>query len=499
MAKNILAVGFILVLLGSLVFGAGETEYFAVFMEGRKVGYAVHSRVVAQGKVTTTEKVSIEVSRANIPLTIDMTETSLETTDGKPLAFEVIQQLSAMVIKFSGTVSEHGLVNLTTSTLAAEQKSTLMWPQGAVMAEGLRLQTLKRGLKEGTEYSVKVFSPGILQALEAQIKVGPKQNMDLLGRVVPLTEVTTTYNMPGAGEMVSTSYVDDDLRDQKVIMPIAGMQIEMVACAKGFALGKNEVFEIMDKMFLASPRPLGDIRSAKSIIYYISPKPGTKNLVIPSNDNQKVRRLQNGQLIVTVRPVKAPAGAKFPYKGTDPAVLQATRPTRFVQSDRQEIIDLARRAVGSTKDAAEAVRNIEAFVANYVENRNLSVGYASAVEVAASRQGDCSEFAVLTAAMCRAVGIPAQVVTGVAYVRDWAGYQGFGGHAWTQAYVGADPASRQPGKWIGLDAAFKSAGLGGYGPGHIALAAGNGDPEDFFNLVTTIGQFKIEKVIISKH
>jgi transglutaminase-like putative cysteine protease len=123
--------------------------------------------------------------------------------------------------------------------------------------------------------------------------------------------------------------------------------------------------------------------------------------------------------------------------------------------------------------------------------------------VAASKQGDCSEFAVLTAALCRAVGIPAQVVVGVAYVNwdpmlrrtinpqstETANTEHvFGGHAWVQAYVGD--------KWVGLDAAFKSAGLHGYDPGHIALAAGNGDPEDFFNLIGTLGQFTIEKAIV---
>jgi transglutaminase-like putative cysteine protease len=129
-------------------------------------------------------------------------------------------------------------------------------------------------------------------------------------------------------------------------------------------------------------------------------------------------------------------------------------------------------------------------VAEYIENKNLSVGYASAAEVAASRQGDCSEFAVLAAAMCRAVGIPAKVVVGIAYVDDFAGIQGFGGHAWTLAYVGS--------KWVGLDAAFKSAGRGGYDAGHIALAAGNGEPADFFTLAATLGQFKIEKVLVRK-
>ena len=85
------------------------------------------------------------------------------------------------------------------------------------------------------------------------------------------------------------------------------------------------------------------------------------------------------------------------------------------------------------------------------------------------------------------MGIPAQVVSGLAYVSQWQTYtNGFGGHAWTQAYIGD--------KWLNIDAAFKSAGFGGYDAGHIALSIGNGNPEDFLNIVNTLGQFKIEKV-----
>ena len=270
-----------------------------------------------------------------------------------------------------------------------------------------------------------------------------------------------------------------------------GMQIELIACAKDFALGENDVLDLVNKMFLSSPEPFDNLDSAKSVTYYLSPTPDADKLTIPSSDNQTARPGRDNRVILTVKPATPLPGAKFPYKGKDNIILDAMKPTRFVQSDDENVIALARRAVGDTKDAAKAAKRIEAFVAKYIDNKSLSVGYASASEVAASRQGDCSEFAVLTAAMCRAVGIPSQVVVGVAYVKNFAGLQHrFGGHAWVQAYVG--------GKWIGLDAAFKSAGLGGYGPGHIALASGNGNPEDFFNLVTTIGLFKIDKVTVSR-
>jgi hypothetical protein len=67
-----------------------------------------------------------------------------------------------------------------------------------------------------------------------------------------------------------------------------------------------------------------------------------------------------------------------------------------------------------------------------------------------------------------------------------------------EAYVGGDPASREPGKWVGLDAAFKGTGRGGYDAGHIAMAIGNGNPEDFFSLINIIGQFKIDEVTVTE-
>ncbi len=467
-----------------------ETEYFALFMEGKKVGHAIQVRKVADGKVTTSEEVSITISRMNIPLTMNMKETTVETTDGKPLSFESIQDIGVMVMKTTGTVKEDGKVELVSSSMGAEQKEFIEWPDGALMAEGLRLLEIKKGMKKGTTYKARLFSPGVMQAVDVEVSVGEKRKVDLLGRVVQLTEVTSNMIIPGSGSIMSTSYVDDDFGVQKTIIPMAGMQIEMIACVKEFALGKNDVLDIVNKMFLKSPVSLGDPRSSVSISYYLSPIDPGKKLNIPVTDNQSVRH-GDGKSIVTVKPVVAPAGIKFPYTGNEPELLQALKPARYVQSDNDKIVKLARQAVGRTTDATQAARKIETFVANYIENKSLSVGYGSAVDVADSKMGDCSEFAVLTTAMCRAVGIPAQVVVGMAYVKYFAGLEDrFGGHAWVRAYIGD--------RWVNLDAAFKSSGRSGYGPGHIALAIGDGDPEDFFNLVGTLGQFKIEKIEVKK-
>jgi hypothetical protein len=44
---------------------------------------------------------------------------------------------------------------------------------------------------------------------------------------------------------------------------------------------------------------------------------------------------------------------------------------------------------------------------------------------------------------------------------------------------------------------FKKTGRGGFDAGHIDLAFGSGNPEDFFRLVNTFGQFKIDKIEIA--
>jgi len=167
---------------------ADETEYFAVFMQGKKVGYAIHTRKVAGSEVTTSEEVSITISRVGIPI---------ETTEGKPLSFESIQLLGFVTMKVTGTVNDQGIIEVTNSSLGSERKSTKPWPEGAMMSEGLRLLTLEKGLETGTEYTAKIFNPGMMQAIDATVAIGEKKDVDLLGRIVKLTEMTTTLAMPG--------------------------------------------------------------------------------------------------------------------------------------------------------------------------------------------------------------------------------------------------------------------------------------------------------------
>ena len=62
-------------------------------------------------------------------------------------------------------------------------------------------------------------------------------------------------------------------------------------------------------------------------------------------------------------------------------------------------------APGEGKSDAERMRELEKFVFGYIDKKSLNVGYASALETARTRQGDCTEHALLLAALGRARGI----------------------------------------------------------------------------------------------
>ena len=73
------------------------------------------------------------------------------------------------------------------------------------------------------------------------------------------------------------------------------------------------------------------------------------------------------------------------------------------------------------------------FVHDFISDKNYSRGFDLASRVASSREGDCTEHAVMLTALSRAIGRPARVVAGVLLVSGQDRQLGFG-HAWTEIY-----------------------------------------------------------------
>jgi len=456
-----------------------RTQYMAVMMDGKKVGHSVATFKIDKGKALTNVKMTMTLSRGGMAMTVATDVLEIETPDGKPLGFSLAINLGAMGQTVTrGDIGKDGKLKIVKNLAGMTQNETKDWPKGALMSHGRMILERKAGLKPGTTITSTVFDPTTLTAKTATSTVGKKTKVDLLGRVVMLTEVKSVMQS-SMGKINATTYVDDEFIPLKSIVPALGMKIEMIDCSKAAAMASNETLELISKVILSSPTALTKEALGGTLVYTIKPTSPTAELKFLDDANQSVKTADDKTTTLTIRPTPAPKNAPLLYKGKNPTALEALKPSSYVQSDHKTIKDLARKAIGDAKDAATAATRIEEFVRSYIKTKNLSVGYATAVEVAQSREGDCTEHAVLTASLCRAVGIPAQVVIGLAYVNGFAEHRNvFGPHAWNRAFIG--------GKWIGLDSALKE-----FNTGHIALACGDGVCDAMLNVVNTIGNFKI--------
>jgi hypothetical protein len=102
------------------------------------------------------------------------------------------------------------------------------------------------------------------------------------------------------------------------------------------------------------------------------------------------------------------------------------------------------QSLGEHPSAAPSGTAIVKFVSGIMKGSE-DRGFDIASQVAVLREGDCSEYAVLTAALARAVGLPARVAMGLALIRHGEQYAAYG-HAWAELRV--------EGRWMVADAAL---------------------------------------------
>ena len=185
--------------------------------------------------------------------------------------------------------------------------------------------------------------------------------------------------------------------------------------------------------------------------------------------------------VYAIRPGKSDGNRDAP---ADPPTDDDLRPNSFIESDDPLIVALAKQAAGDEKDPWRVAVALERFVYREVEKKDFTQAFATAAEVAKTREGDCTEHAVFLAGLARACGIPARVAIGLVYLE---GTQSFFYHMWTEVYVEK--------RWIPIDGTL---GLGGIGADHLKIAQSNLNGASaysaFLPVVQVAGRLKIEIV-----
>jgi hypothetical protein len=179
---------------------------------------------------------------------------------------------------------------------------------------------------------------------------------------------------------------------------------------------------------------------------------------LPQTGEQRMR-IDGDELVVDVCKTCGPAQTLTAEERAD-----ALRPTLWMQYDHPRLEKIAKAFRNRAVPDAEKMNMLAKAARQKLQIIDFA-GHYSAADAIMRRRGDCSEDAVVLAALGRAVGIPTRVVSGLAYARER--YHGvshsFLPHSWTIAWI--------DGRWQSFDMS-----LGAFDAAHIAFSMGDGDP-----------------------
>lgn len=444
-------------------------EWVVVVIDGKPCGYGstITTKIgtADQPQYLTEHHEEFTVKRLGISLKITETSKITEDAEGGVLSFNQVTDQGSK-IESSGVRDGEEMV-----VTSRGQTQRFKLPRlDALGPEAVRRQSQAVPLKPGQAFSFKTFAAEYPQAVVLQTgSIVGQETHNVRGTDRKLWKMTSEVSMlPG---FVSTGWVDDKSNDveELTVIPGIGTMHEYVT-DKAECLKDQQGAEVFATSLIHPQEAIPSPADLGRATYRLNSVDLNKKLTFWNKDEQIVLSSEPGttELEVTApRYVAADATWQLPHADT-PDLHRFLQSSAYLEVQTPEIQSIAHEAVGDEKNPVLAAHKIEKFVRKYITKKDLNIGFASAQETAKSREGDCTEHAVLCAALGRAVGLPTRCVVGLGYIAPGDDKPAitaavdqdtgiFGFHMWAEAWIGPD-------EWVPMDAA-----LDGFDVGHIAI------------------------------
>ncbi len=456
---------------------------------GFRAGYShttVRREASADGEVLRIETVEhLRVKRSGQATQIETRLRSLQTPDGKLLSFEHEMKLGPTPTRTIGRVTGNRLM-LETISQGMRESSSIGWSAEYGGPQAVELSLSAQPMQPGQRRTIRTLIPGLNQVHTVQLTAKDYEPVELPGGTQDLLRIDHVLRLPDGHAIETVCWADRQGEILKARSEIMGMALEQVRATKQLALKKTELpdLDLVADVMVKVDRPLPGAHRTRRVRYRVHLAGGDPARQFASGPTQQWKSIDPHTAELTVYAIRPGRSDGNPNAAAERPTDDDRQPNNTIQSDDGRIVSDAAAAAGSQTDPWQVALALEQYVHREVATQNFSFShaFATAAEVAATREGDCSENAVFLAALARARKIPARAAVGLVYVE---GRQSFGYHMWTEVYV--------EGRWIPLDATL---GQGGIGAAHLKVAHSNlkgaSAYSSFLPLLKIIGQLKIE-------
>lgn len=452
-------------------------------MQGSRVGYR-HTEIRTLNEIgrelqeVSTELV-LKVARFGDNTQTRLRVTSVETPAGELVRFESRTEMGPTESVVKGKVDGDVLVIGT-----GAQQQTLPWSREDRGFLAVEQSLAAQPLSPSEHRSIRSLSPPpLLQVTTTELVARKVEPTKLLSGIEELLRIDATSS-GGPGQPVMKMTFWTDTKGQVKKSRFADLDMDSFTTIRQVALHEDgsAPFDLGSFSVVKLDRPLPAGHETPRATYRVTLSGEDPAKIFPGGPSQKVTSLGGDSAELTVRAVRPDTPPEDFPTGNGPPTPADLAPNALVQSDDPAVKSLAERAAGGRQDAWTVAKLLEEFVRRSIKEKNFSQAFASAADVAKTLEGDCTEHAVLLAALARANGIPARVAIGLVYMPN---DQGFGYHMWNELWI--------DGRWIPMDGTL---GLGGIGAGHLKLTdsnlAGADGYSSFLPVAQVLGRLKIE-------
>jgi hypothetical protein len=474
-----------------------DTWDVAYLVDGR-AGYihTIAKEIESDGKkvVHTTVELRLIVKRFDGIIEMAMDTGTLETADGKVTGVFMKQYLAKkQQTRIDGTVSGDQI------QLALNGKTPLKPAPWNNEVLGLyKQQNLfkHRDLKAGDKFTYLSFEPTINLVIKADVAVKGYREVHLKGakekRKFMLVEIVPEKvefkRGPDKVEKiqlpVSLTWLDENSEPVKSEVEVPGLgPLVMYRTTKAKALAPGPVAQLTDigiSQLVKLKNRIVDPYETIAAVYRITIRNDDNVATTFSRDDrQQVKKVQGNTFELHVKASTKSAGEP-PEKEPSAEFLQSSY---FINCDDAKVKELARKAVGKETDPWRKTLRIERWVHDHMKVTAYEA-LATADHVARTLEGDCTEYSMLAAAMCRAEGVPSRTAIGLIYA-DVKREPCFAFHMWTEVWI--------KGRWIPIDATL---GKGYVGATHLKITDHSWHDErtmtPIFPVIRVVGRVSID-------
>jgi transglutaminase-like putative cysteine protease len=434
-----------------------------IHLEGSKAGY-VHTTMVelerqSQKIIRTTVDLHLNVKRFSQVLQVEAQTGNDETAEGKVVGTFMRQVLGANKdLIVVGLVKGKQLEFLVDGKASDAMKPT-PWNGGVL---GLYRQDslwADKKVQPGDTFSFLSFEPQANLVVEMNVAVKSLEEVELLGKKkAKLLRVEITPEKVDKVQLPKlVSWLDEERKPVRQDTEIPGLgRVALFRSTRTAALAPGPEAVLTDigiKQFVPLNKKVLKPYDTTSAVLRITVKDDEDAAAAFVQDERQ--HAVNARGTTFEMQIKAGKGPKKGLAARNPGD-EFIQSSYFITAADPKVKELARRAVGRETDAWKKALLIEKWVNANMRSTNAEA-LAPADHVARTLEGDCTEYAMLMAAMCRAEGVPSKTAIGLIYADTKSG-PAMGFHMWTEVWAA--------GQWVPLDATL---GRGFVGATHLKV------------------------------